>query len=923
MDPANKVGNNNQTTSYIKFCSGRPAWLYVQYNGTKAELYQHDNGEKFLMHVGEEMAASAAAMPPGVTNATEAIEVYENNPSTLPKNVFETIDAAYNIILPSGIQTIKKGVFSYANEKNTIGDVNGVSENAVEPLPETSLEGRIDTTVRTIKMESIESLDNYAFYGCTNLQSVEMLSSGTPDGETIGNYTFGQCTNLTTVSLPSTVSSMGIRPFAGDTNISAFVFSPAQAAKSAQKYFSEAGIIYGYEKRDDKKDEEYGIKQCLPSRGLKIGSPIVGVQANDKIETIKWIEDEAFMGCPEILSVDLSDTTVQEIPVFCFADDSKLMTLTLPIPSDPKDASCELKEYALKDTKLAMLEVPSDYVGTNAGNAIFYSDKGTDHMLQSVIVVAPSDKESGKGNAWRLADRYDRYDWKFQKSKPMFTITFRDDDGTEIVTREVMKGGVVDLPTDAEMVSSNDRHPGKTFLGWSSKPNSKPNITPPFYASGNMTLWAYYPDQVWEVWFVDNAKNPINKVPLRIEEGESAETLAPTNPPHSTGDPNYVFNKNWIPLSTDKATGAPIALSNITGDAEFMADYRYQQSSSNTPGGNTPGSNTPGSNTPGSTTSGNNTGATYTLTVVNGSGSGTYAAGTMVTVAANTPNPGYQFASWTSSETDTNFTSKTLSATAFKMPAKNLTVTANYMAGGAGTSGNNTTSFSRLTTSPLSNTGTVSGNAVNATNGTTGNTANNNGNGNAGGGSSVQVNRPGISDAGAASATVNGATDNFVVKVTEDGQATAAMAEALRNEFGSLDNIRYFAMDISLYDESGTNKVTDTSGLSVTITLPIPDELRQYGGNNKVAAATNGNNLDKLDTRFTTVNGTPCVTFTATHFSPYALYVDTANLSAGGYDATPKTGDGIHPKWFLAVGLALFSVVLFLKKDKKVYPGMA
>ena len=187
----------------------------------------------------------------------------------------------------------------------------------------------------------------------------------------------------------------------------------------------------------------------------------------------------------------------------------------------------------------------------------------------------------------------------------------------------------------------------------------------------------------------------------------------------------------------------------------------------------------------------------------------------------------------------------------------------------------------------------------------------------------MEVNRPGISNTDVASATVNGSTDNFVVKVTEDGQATAAVAEALRNEYGSLENIHYFAMDISLYDETGTQKVTDTSGLSVTITLPIPDELRQYAGNNKVAAVTGGNNLDKLNPRFTTVNGVPCVTFTATHFSPYTVYVDTANLSEGAYDATPKTGDAIHPKWFLAIGLGLFSAVLFLKKDKKVRPSVA
>ena len=101
-------------------------------------------------------------------------------------------------------------------------------------------------------------------------------------------------------------------------------------------------------------------------------------------------------------------------------------------------------------------------------------------------------------------------------------------------------------------------------------------------------------------------------------------------------------------------------------------------------------------------------------------------------------------------------------------------------------------------------------------------------------GTKVEVSKNGISDKDIASASVNGSTDNFVVKVTESASATEAVAKALKNEYTTLDNIKYFAMDISLYDETGKNEVTDTSGLSVTITLPIPDELRAYGGNNKV-----------------------------------------------------------------------------------------
>ena len=148
--------------------------------------------------------------------------------------------------------------------------------------------------------------------------------------------------------------------------------------------------------------------------------------------------------------------------------------------------------------------------------------------------------------------------------------------------------------------------------------------------------------------------------------------------------------------------------------------------------------------------------------------------------------------------------------------------------------------------------------------------------------------------------------------------AANAVATALSNKYADMNPIKYFAMDISLYDKNG-NKVTNTNGLSVNITMPIPDALVQYGGNNRVGAL-NGNTLEDLGCKFTTVDGIPCVTFTARHFSPYTIYVDTSNLSVNTLDSTPKTGDGIHPKWFVSIALACISLILFMKKDKVAVP---
>ncbi len=362
-----------------------------------------------------------------------------------------------------------------------------------------------------------------------------------------------------------------------------------------------------------------------------------------------------------------------------------------------------------------------------------------------------------------------------------------------------------------------------------------------------------------------------------IADGEAAQT--PANPSRE----GYTFT-GWKPAD----------FTNITKDTDIYAQFEKNASGGGGGGGGGGSSsgNSGGNKSPsGNSSSGNSSNAkTYTVTVINGSGSGTYAEGSTVVIAANDPAKGKAFDKWTTA--DVSLASTTLSATTFKMPGKNVTVTANYK------------------DAPSSSSGTVkyaTGNSGRPP--ATGRTAT--------GSTQVQVNKGGVSNVDLASATVRGSTDSFIVKVTETNEATNLVENALNNRFGGLDALKYWPCDISLYDSTGNTKITDTTGLTVEITLPIPDELRQYGGNNKVAAVSNGQ-LEDLGTRFNTVNGTPTVTFTATHFSPYVIYADTNNLVASEMlDASPKTGDPIHPKWFLAIALAAGSVFMFLKKDKK------
>ena len=71
---------------------------------------------------------------------------------------------------------------------------------------------------------------------------------------------------------------------------------------------------------------------------------------------------------------------------------------------------------------------------------------------------------------------------------------------------------------------------------------------------------------------------------------------------------------------------------------------------------------------------------TYTLNVSSGSGDGNYAAGTSVSISANSAPAGQHFTNWTTANGG-SFANANSASTTFTMPANNVTITANYADG--------------------------------------------------------------------------------------------------------------------------------------------------------------------------------------------------------------------------------------------------
>lgn len=860
MRPSETIDNGTQPETHITYHSEWPAFLQVKYDPEKDEnvLWDYPTLAELSTFVGE---AVNSYLPYYLTqeridklDVAKAVSNYKENKTFSGTDEKEIIEAAVDLVLPEGIEGIEKDLF----RRNELGES---FETAANP--------RDEGVDKTITAESIINVDEEAFRGHVSLVGVK-FSDAT---KSIGKHAFLDCKNLTSVSLPGTVEKLGIRPFGGCAKLSSVDFNGGP-------YFTCYNSII-YELGSDGETRTKLVEYLEGSKNKLLDAA--------ELAGITELYPEAFMGT-NVLSVDLSRSRIKTVPESCFEKTETLGTVTLPTTIN----GGSIEKNAFKDSSISYIRIPGYFI--NIDDDAFAGADHYEEPLKDLIIHCDEDDEDG--NHSMAADWAGKRGLEPQYKAPEVYYNVRffyyDDDR---VAHQLGKTQSV-LMLESAVAPEAPEKPGYVFDDY--YPQTWKVVT------GNVDTYAEYKEITvetvyFDVIFEDYNGKEINK--QRVAQGGTA--VMPQSPTREGW-----FFQGWLLSGGDgEEYLTASSLTNIQANMRFIAQYRLLQDGeidngqgetpSPSPGTGTsgsPGPGTSGSPGPGTSASPGSNATLYTLTVQNGSGSGSYVEGAQPVIIANNPATGQVFDHWTVSPDDVKIASTVLSASVITMPAKDVTVTAHFKAGSG--SGSGSTGSGNNTTRRPNGSESVSN-----------------------GGTTVVIDKNGLSNTGVVSATVHGSSDDFVVKITESNEATEAVLRALMAEYGDdLTNIRYFPMDITLYDSTGNNKITDTTGLSVDITLPLPDSLITYAGNNKTASVVNSR-LERLSPKFTTIQGVSCVTFTAEHFSPYVIYADLGDLGSGLVsDDTPKTGDLIHPKWFLAIGLACLSFIFFMQKDGKKQP---
>jgi hypothetical protein len=275
---------------------------------------------------------------------------------------------------------------------------------------------------------------------------------------------------------------------------------------------------------------------------------------------------------------------------------------------------------------------------------------------------------------------------------------------------------------------------------------------------------------------------------------------------------------------------------------------------------------------------------TYTVTVVNGSGSGSYVAGAQVSVTANAAPAGQTFDRWTT-DAGGSFLDAQSATTTFTVPANAVTITATYKTIPTNDSDPGTGSVPPITvvTAPSS----------------------------MGGQASVEV------------AAVGNAFDQPVeVRMMDDAAAEQAVRQALREQssLSSVADANIYPLDISIYIQGTNTKVQPKEGTSVQITCPVPQTLLGNKNNIVIVCVVDGK-LTVLPTTVVEKGGKSYLQFTASHFSPYAFVVDTngrLKALANGV-GIPNTGDTatVQGGAFVVTALCVLALATGLRMGQK------
>ena len=217
---------------------------------------------------------------------------------TIPNSVISIGNYAFSICsgltsvtIPSSVISIGACAFAICSGLTSItvesGNIVYDSRDNCNAIIKTSTNTLIAGCMNTVVPNSVTTIDNFAFYGCSSLASVTIGDSVT----TIGNYAFSGCSGLTEITcLASTAPTLGTNVFE-DVSSTIPVNIPCGGTasyQSAWSYFSNFNEIFPYVFDVQSDDEAMGTVSILTQPICEAPNAEVNATAKDGYRFDHW-----------------------------------------------------------------------------------------------------------------------------------------------------------------------------------------------------------------------------------------------------------------------------------------------------------------------------------------------------------------------------------------------------------------------------------------------------------------------------------------------------------------------------------------------------------------------------------------------------------------------------------------------------------
>ena len=263
-----------------------------------------------------------------------------NSVTSIGDYAFRGCSGLTNVTIPNSVTSIANGAFRGCSSLTSIsvetGNTKYDSRNNCNAIIETASNKLIVGCKNTTIPNSVTSIGNYAFYGCSGLTSATIGNSVT----SIGNDAFNGCSGLTSVTIGNSVTSIGDWAFINCSGLTSVTIPNSVTSIGRDAFIGTAwydnqpdGLVYAGK-------VAYCYKGTMPANtsiSLQEGtlgiagrafSGCSGLTSVTIPNSVTSIGDEAFRGCSGLTSATIG-SSVTSIGQSAFYGCSGLTSVTI------------------------------------------------------------------------------------------------------------------------------------------------------------------------------------------------------------------------------------------------------------------------------------------------------------------------------------------------------------------------------------------------------------------------------------------------------------------------------------------------------------------------------------------------------------------------------------------------------------------